>query len=184
MSELELAVLGLLWRDGPLTRYQVRKDFLNSPSSHWSGSAGAIYPLMERLEGWNWVRSQATQNGRRQSREYSITDAGKAALARELHPENLEDICAVLVDPLRTRIQFYEVLPKQDRIRFLHEAESGLQEHLHGLKNKRDQESRNMKPQEHLATRGAILLTESRLQWIKELLESFNKVEELQQPLE
>ena len=49
-SELEGAVLGVIWQEGPCTAYTIRKQFVASPSPQWSGSAGAIYPLVRRLE--------------------------------------------------------------------------------------------------------------------------------------
>ena len=47
-TELEAAVLGVVWQDGPCTPYAIRQHFLESPAPRWSGSAGAIYPLVRR----------------------------------------------------------------------------------------------------------------------------------------
>jgi hypothetical protein len=46
LSELEAAVLGLVWSDGPCTAYAVRRTVQNSLSTQWSGSAGAVYPVV------------------------------------------------------------------------------------------------------------------------------------------
>ena len=58
LTDLEQAALGVVWRDGPCTPYQVRKQFLDSPTPSWSGSAGTIYPLMRRLEDMGLVPCQ------------------------------------------------------------------------------------------------------------------------------
>src|SRR6185436_18926108 len=74
-TDLEQTVLGIVWRDGPCTPYHVRSVLLRSPSSHWSGSAGAIYPLVKRLEARGLARSRAVRTGRRAGREVELTDA-------------------------------------------------------------------------------------------------------------
>ena len=51
LSELEAVVLGLVWSDGPCTAYAVRRTVQASLSAQWSGSAGAVYPAVARLEG-------------------------------------------------------------------------------------------------------------------------------------
>ncbi len=50
LSELEAVVLGLVWSDGPCTAYAVRRTVQASLSAQWSGSAGAVYPAVARLE--------------------------------------------------------------------------------------------------------------------------------------
>jgi DNA-binding PadR family transcriptional regulator len=54
---LEGCVLGILWERGPCTAYAARKVLRESPSPYWSGSAGAVYPLLARLEGRRLVRA-------------------------------------------------------------------------------------------------------------------------------
>src|SRR5262245_13459166 len=46
LTELEGTALGVIWAGQPCTPYRVRRVFLDSPSPSWSGSAGAIYPLI------------------------------------------------------------------------------------------------------------------------------------------
>ncbi|HZE88705.1 MAG TPA: PadR family transcriptional regulator, partial [Verrucomicrobiae bacterium] len=65
LSELEGATLGVVWSEQPCTPYAIRRVFQTSPSPFWSGSAGAIYPLVERLETRGLVRAEATMTGRR-----------------------------------------------------------------------------------------------------------------------
>ena len=42
--------MALIAENGPATPYAVRKDFLDSPTPQWSGSAGTIYPLVARMQ--------------------------------------------------------------------------------------------------------------------------------------
>ena len=50
LSELEAFVLGLIWQFGPISPYAIRRHMHQSPSTQWSASAGAIYPLVAKLE--------------------------------------------------------------------------------------------------------------------------------------
>ena len=49
MTELEGTVLGLIALHPESTAYEVRREFQKSRTAHWRASAGAIYPLIERL---------------------------------------------------------------------------------------------------------------------------------------
>ena len=125
LSELEGAVLGLLWSDGPLTAYVIRSRFLKSRSSHFSGSAGAIYPLVGRIAAAGLVTLEATSRGKRASKLYRINGAGRRALRAWLTP--VEDwMAAVEFDPIRSRVHFLGALPAAQRTRFFREAAKQL----------------------------------------------------------
>lgn len=111
LTELEGTVLGVVRLRQPCTSYRVRREFTESPSPYWSGSAGAIYPLMTRLERAGLLRSTAESTGSRRSREYRLTAAGRAALVRWLGPPVPPEVVGVPPDPLRTRVPFLEALP-------------------------------------------------------------------------
>src|SRR6185503_6137947 len=72
-SELETSALGFIWRDGPVSAYAVRRFYLDSPTLQWSGSAGAIYPLLARMKRRGLVRAVSRPTGRRPAQVYSIT---------------------------------------------------------------------------------------------------------------
>ena len=69
LSELEYVVLGVVRQEAPCTPYVIRQVFAHSPSSYWSGSAGAIYPLVRRLERRGLLESTERRRGSRTSRE-------------------------------------------------------------------------------------------------------------------
>src|SRR4051812_17726619 len=85
-SELECFVLGLIWQLGPASAYEVRRHMQDSPSTQWSASAGAIYPLMQRLERLGLLKGSDHQLGKRARREYRTTPAGLAALKSWIGP--------------------------------------------------------------------------------------------------
>jgi DNA-binding PadR family transcriptional regulator len=168
LTELEGCVLGLVWSRGPCTAYVVRKDLLLSASPHWSGSAGAIYPLMERLARQGLIRSRPDATGRRASRKYVVTAAGLAALRAWLGPPLPPGVVGIPPDPLRTRLYFLEALPPRSRRRFLSESERKVRTHLARAQEQADR-GRGENLVTFLADRGAVLAMAARLEWIHEI---------------
>lgn len=167
LTELEGCVLGLVWAKGPCTPYTLRKEFLNSPSPDWSGSAGAIYPLIERLEKRKLIRSSRHAEGRRLSKRYELTATGLSKLRAWTGPPLTRELLGVPADPLRTRVRFLEVLSDREQAAFLSEAEDGLIEQLKYVEA--DYEHRVAEgPMARLMGRGAIYALRARLEWIRE----------------
>lgn len=127
-SELEGFVLGLVWERGPCSPYELRTHMQRSPSTQWSGSAGAIYPLIRRLERIGLVRSAAKRTGKRVRREYSITPKGRGALKAWVGPPLASDAVTVAHDPLRSRARFIGALTAAERLAWLSAAREALNE--------------------------------------------------------
>ena len=170
MSELEGCVLGHLWKHGPCTAYAVRKEMLDSPSSHWSGSAGAIYPLLERLETRGIVLSRKTGRGDRQHWLYELTTKGLDAFLAWLAPPLEHDLISVAPDPLRTRMYYMGVLPPSRRAAFLAQARTKLEQHIEELKEPPDADEFD-----RLALAGAIRLTRARIAWLDDVQRLLSK---------
>ena len=114
-SELECFVLGLVWQLGPVSPYDIRRHMQGSPSTQWSASAGAIYPLMRRLQRAGLLLSEAKRDGKRRRREYRITSKGLGVLRAWIGPPIGSEAVTVAHDPLRSRARFLEALPDADR---------------------------------------------------------------------
>src|ERR1043165_3427673 len=127
-SELEGFVLGLVWKLGPCSPYDVRRSLLESPSTQWSASAGAIYPLLRRLERSGLVRSKAKRTGKRERREYEVTAKGLGALRAWVGPPLAEEAVTVAHDPLRSRARFLGGLSKKERDAWIAAARAVLDE--------------------------------------------------------
>lgn len=143
-----------------------------SPSSQWSASAGAIYPLMRRLEKAGLVRSKALKTGKRERQEYTITDAGLAGLRAWIGPPFAPEVISVTHDPLRTRARFLGLVPAEQRAAWLESARLALEDvarrvarwqHEHGATD----------PFLSLITRNGELETQARRQWLAEMTEHF-----------
>ena len=129
-SELEGVVLGHLWKRGPCTTYSIRKELLQSPSSHWSASSGAIYPLLARFEERGLVRSRKAMRKNRAGWRYALTAAGRKRFLAWLGPPLAGEIVSIAADPLRTRVYFLGALSGQERAAFLASARAVLKRHL------------------------------------------------------
>jgi DNA-binding PadR family transcriptional regulator len=163
-SELEGCVLGLLWKRGPCTPYSIRRVLLDSPSSTWSGSAGAIYPLLERFEKRGFVRSKKSMRGDREGWHYSLTAAGRKHFLTWLGPPLTDEVVSIAADPLRTRIHFLNVLTPRERTRFLDAARAVLERHLEALKPDPSLDEFDL-----VALDGALLVTRARLAWLEDV---------------
>jgi len=167
LTELEAAVLGYLWRAGPCTAYAVRREFLDSPSPWWSGSAGAVYPLLARLRRAGLVRSSAVRADRRRSRLLELTPAGRRRLEAWLGPPLPDWVVGVPMDPLRTRLGLMAVLPAAGRARLLAEAERGVREHLARVRKDVARARGTGDPWELLFAEGAGAAQKARLAWLR-----------------
>ena len=127
-SELESFVLGLVWQTGPCSAYEIRRQMRASPSSQWSASAGAIYPLIRRLERAGLVAARERATGKRRRREYRATAAGVRALKAWIGPPLAKEAVTVAHDPLRTRARFLGVLTARERRAWVRGALAALRE--------------------------------------------------------
>jgi len=129
-TELENCVLGVVWLRGPCTAYVVRQEFVASQSSHWSGSGGAIYPLLQRLENAGLIAAVQAVWGSGKKKTYRVTKRGEETLRRWIGPPLPEWTAAPTFDPVRTRIAFLRAIPPARRRAFVSAALENLQKEI------------------------------------------------------
>lgn len=168
-SEIEGCVLAMIWAEGPLTPYAIRKDFLNSPNPQWSGSAGTTYPLIARLRRRGWIRSEVRLRGKRKGNHVSLTSAGLKALRRWLCAPLAEWVVGVPPDPLRTRVRFLGVLSAREQREFLRAAERGTHKHLKAVENDWRHSYGPRTRFRKLQARGAVLSMQARCAYVREV---------------
>lgn len=168
VTELELAVLGLLWRRGPITAYRIRSEFRESPSTYWSASAGAIYPLLRRLESEGLVKGRREERGSRHRRSLTITRAGKGVLRRQLQRVDLP-LASAVFDAVRARVFFLEVLSPDERLEFVRSAKRSLEEHERQARDYLETRTAGEDRFALLAARGALLTARARVTWMEEI---------------
>jgi DNA-binding PadR family transcriptional regulator len=168
-TELEAAVLGTVARRGPCTAYAIRKAFLDAPSTYWSGSAGAIYPLVARLEERGLLAARERPWGRGTKKLLSLTDDGRRTLQRWLAPPLPVWVAAHTADPVRTRLFYLESLPADERLQFVDDAEAKTRLYLAHVQGEAQQLLGDGDAFELLAARGIELELEARLAWLQEV---------------
>jgi len=163
-------VLALVSVDGPATPYAIRKVFLDSPSPQWSGSAGTIYPLIDRLLRRKLIRSKLCLTGKRRGHQISLTTAGLRALRLWLSLPIPDWVAGVPPDPLRTRVRFLGAIRASQRTAFLQNAYQRTQAHLRAVEA--DCERKRAKGEfQYLMARGALLSMQSRCAFLREVAE-------------
>jgi DNA-binding PadR family transcriptional regulator len=173
-SELEGFTLGLVWQIGPCSAYDVRQHLTRSPSTQWSASAGAIYPVLTRLQKRGWVHARAERNHARRRRVYEISTAGLSVLRAWVGPPFSDEAVTVTYDPLRSRARFLGCLSLQGRASWAHAANGTLETVERNVKRWQESFSRVAGTFASWVTRSGELDCRIRRQWLRELSEALD----------
>ncbi len=122
LTDLEGAALADVCRNGPCTSYAIAKNFAESPSEFWTGSAGSVYPLIKRLETRGFLRAAGKADGERARTDYNITANGRAALKHWLL--DAQRAADIGFDPLRTRAVYLDLVSASERAKFFEEVQN------------------------------------------------------------
>lgn len=170
LSELEAVVLGLIGCDGPCTAYAVRRTVQASLSAQWSGSAGAVYPAVARLEERGLIRSRDQATGKRRSQALEMTAKGGRFLDEWLRPPIDPTALGIPPDPLRIRLRFLERLAPAECTAFLDEAIAAVETTLAQVqRDVRRLRAAGESPFQGAMASGALHATRARLRTLKEL---------------
>jgi DNA-binding PadR family transcriptional regulator len=165
LSHLAYIALGVVAEKQPCSGYAVMKDFQSSSSTYFSGSAGAIYPLMKRLEADGLTKVDRTKAGTRTRRNYTITDKGRDALETWLASPIPDEEVAFLVDLLRTRVLFFERLTKQQRRKFVKDCREQLRSRI-AATQKRMKAKNALSQFEQVTLASVLMIDEARIKWL------------------
>ncbi len=165
LSHLAYIALGVVAERQPCSGYAVMKDFQSSSSTYFSGSAGAIYPLMRRLEEDGMTKVERTKAGTRTRRMYTITDKGRIALETWLASPIPDEEVAFLVDLLRTRVLFFERLTKQQRRKFVKDCREQLRQRI-AATQKRMKGTEGLTPYDTVTLTSVLMVDEARIKWL------------------
>jgi DNA-binding PadR family transcriptional regulator len=168
LTELENAVLGVIWRRGPCSAYVLKREFDTSPSSSWSASAGSIYPLVKKLSAAGLIDVQQKSWGTRTRATVTLSETGKDAL-HDWVATVPHRIGQPSPDPIRTRAFFLDVLPQEQRSHFLDEAEEVTRKAIDELRAAMTALHHPESRVDFLATSGAFFQLKARLRWIRYL---------------
>ena len=131
LSDNEGTLLALILRLQPTTTYQLMKVYADSPVSNFHAGKGKTYPIVARLEALQLISKRKLKLDRRGTEELRCTAAGRAAVkawVRQIRPEHL-----MLEDPLRTKVQSFDLLTAVERTDWIVSAKQQLHKKLQQL---------------------------------------------------
>lgn len=129
LTDSEGAILTLVLRRGQITAYQIGKSFAESPVHTLNTSKGKLYPLIHRLEQRGLLEGEDVPGDQRGTQRFSITPTGRQVLKRWillLRPEH-----ELLHDPLRKKVQGFELLSGKEQREWIETAQANLRRKLH-----------------------------------------------------
>jgi len=130
MNAVTPVILGLL-SFGPRSGYEIKATVDRSTRFFWAASYGQIYPELSRLEREGLVESEDASNGARRRRVYSLTDAGREALADWLLGRT---VTIELRDESLLRLFFADALPREQALQLLEGRKRGHEAYLEVLR--------------------------------------------------
>jgi len=110
--------------------------------------------------------------GKRLGRRYSITPDGSRALHKWLQRAISEKTIGVPLDALRTRIRFFAVLPRSDRVKLIGKVQEQLAKHIKTIRAECRRRRMSGDIFSYLAMRGALLALQARQVWLREVRRS------------
>jgi DNA-binding PadR family transcriptional regulator len=175
LTELESCILGVIWRGGPMSAYDVRSHFARSTTATWSSSTGTVYPAIRRLREAALVDATPPQ-GPRRSEVLSLTGKGRDALEHWLSNVTGE-LGASTADPIRTRVHFLAALPHDKRKTVLEGYVAATGRAVERLEAELQQLGETAADRaERLGTLGAISELRARLDWLETIGPELRKI--------
>jgi len=168
-------VLGIVWKMGPMTPYAIRREFLTSPTPHFSGSAGAVYPLVRRLAERGSLSSESADEDRRGACLYRITPRGRCELREWLTPPLEDADVGAGFDPVRARVYFLESLTPGARRRLLKDAGEASRRKLSELRADELRYEESGDVCSRMASIGVRRAIEARIGWLEEAAREFER---------
>jgi len=176
ITELDYALLGLLCRS-PQSGYDLRKTLETTALGNYSGSPGAIYPALRRLEQEGLVEGEVdTTKALRPKKVFRPTRAGTKTLTdwlvRKIEREDVER----RVDELLLRFAFHWVLADRKATRrFLESFLSEVEDYLSELSRQRSVLPEDTPLHPRLALAAGIEQYRASARWARQALKELMK---------
>ena len=162
LTDDEGTFLSLLVRVQPATAYQISKIYEDSPVSNFGTSKGKIYPLIRRLKSRGLLRAHAVPGDARRTEQLECTPQGRSAVkswVKEVRAAHL-----LLEDPLRTKLQSFDLLTAREQAAWLASTKAQLQDKLKELETY----ERNVTvPYKDLVHDNAVTSLKARIAWLE-----------------
>ena len=166
LTDDEGTFLALLIRVEPATAYQLSKVYEESPVSNFGVSKGKIYPLIKRLKQKQLLRAERVED-LRGTEKLAVTTLGREAVrcwVFDIRPNHL-----LLEDPLRTKVQSFELLSFEEQLEWIGAAEAALHDKLAQV---RDYAETVTVPYKKQVLDNAVTAIRGRISWLNRVRKS------------
>lgn len=165
LTEDQATFLALLLRAGRATAYTIAQVYEESPVSSFGTSKGKIYPLVKRLHELGFLSKTRMKSDFRGTELLECSEKGRDAVHRWVR--EIKPVHVLLDDPLRTKVQSFDLLSRDQRLQWIVEAKIALQEKLREL----DHYAQNVAvPFSELVHDNAVSAVRCRMDWLDRLL--------------
>ena len=165
LTDNEGALLALVVRAEPITAYQIGQVYGLSPVTNFNTSKGKLYAIIRRLADRGLLKATPVESDRRGTERLAATAAGRAAVRAWVKSARSEHL--LLEDPLRTKIQSFDLLSPQERVDWCMRAKAMLEEKLREVDAYGD---RVDVPFQDLVHDGAVSAIKARIAWLDRVL--------------
>jgi DNA-binding PadR family transcriptional regulator len=166
---LAFIILGLL-NEKPMSGYDVRRLFRDTPLKSYSDSPGATYPALRSLETRKFVQGRTdASTPLRPKRVFRVTPAGRDALIRWLRAPVRAVENSRHAGEFEAKLAFMsELLSREETIALTREYASAVREHLHVVRAYEAEQEANLSLSARLALNGGVVRLEATLKWLEE----------------
>ena len=165
LTDNEGTLLALVARAEPITAYQIAKVYEDSPVSNFNTSKGKIYPIIKRLREAGLLRATSVPGDARGTETLSTTAKGREAVrswVKSVRPAHL-----LPEDPLRSKVQSFDLLSRDERIEWIAELKIQL---LNKLEEVEEYGRTVAVPFQDLVHENAIRSIRGRMDWLDVVL--------------
>ena len=165
LTEDEGTFLSLLLRAQPTTAHTLVKIYEESPVSTYEVSKGTIYPMVRRLHAHGLIRKRRIRSDARGTELLECTKLGEKAVRAWLlavKPPHL-----LLDDPLRTRVQAFGLLSREQQLEWVVAAKLAMQEKFAELEQYGEETT---VPFKDIVHDNAVASLRARMDWLDRLL--------------
>jgi DNA-binding PadR family transcriptional regulator len=165
LTDNEGTLLSLLIRAQPVTAYQISKIYEESPVSNFNTSKGKIYPLIKRLIERGMIKSVRQTDKKKKVDDLYATALGRDAVRAWI--KQCRDSHLLLEDPLRTKVQAFDLLTREERIEWVVDMKERLKDKLATIEEYGEEVDVPFKELVHSSAVQSVLY---RLEWLDQIM--------------
>ena len=128
LTDNEGSLLATIWRFQPITAYGLANLYKKSPVGTFNESKGQIYVMIRKFKEHGFVEGELVPGDARGTEKWNCTEKGVKELRRWIAA--FKPSQQVLHDPIRTKVLYLDLLDKKQRLEWIADAKSYLEDGL------------------------------------------------------